>query len=55
MGSLQWSEALALGLAEMDATHQEFVALLEQVQRSDAEQLEAQWALLIDHTQAHFG
>jgi hemerythrin-like metal-binding protein len=55
MGSLQWSEALALGLAEMDATHQEFVTLLDQVQRSGADELEARWAALIEHTQAHFG
>ena len=55
MGSLQWSEALALGLAEMDTTHQEFVDLLAKVQSSPPDTLEVNWRALIEHTQLHFG
>jgi hemerythrin-like metal-binding protein len=55
MGSLQWSEALALGLAEMDTTHQEFVDLLAKAQNSPPDTLEAHWKALIEHTQLHFG
>lgn len=55
VGSLQWSEALALGLAEMDHTHQEFVELLSAVEDSDDTSLELAWRSLIAHTEAHFG
>ncbi|GAB4401225.1 MAG: hypothetical protein OHK0048_17480 [Rhodoferax sp.] len=55
MASLQWSETLALGIEPMDATHQEFVELLAQVQNAPDDALLARWQTLIDHTDEHFG
>lgn len=54
MASLQWSDELALGQADMDRTHQEFVALLTQVQAADDAQVLACWRAFLAHTQAHF-
>jgi hemerythrin-like metal-binding protein len=53
--SLQWSEALSLDMPLMDTTHQEFVDLLAQVVESPDATLLTRWALLIDHTDDHFG
>lgn len=52
MATLGWSPALALKVPAMDATHQEFVALLAAVEAAVDEQLEALWHALIAHTQA---
>lgn len=54
MASLQWSADLELGVAPMDATHREFVALLAQVQQADDACLLTAWHALIAHTQQHF-
>lgn len=53
--SVQWSEDLALGVAEMDATHQEFVLLLEQAAQADDASLPGAWNQVVQHTQEHFG
>ena len=53
--SVQWSEDLALGVAEMDATHQEFVLLLEQAALADRDSLLGAWDKVVQHTQEHFG
>lgn len=55
MAALQWSGSLALDLPPMDETHQEFVALLAQVENADDARLVAAWRALIDHTVEHFG
>lgn len=52
---LQWSDALALGLAQMDETHEEFVDLLARVGEAVDGDLIARWAELVDHTDDHFG
>jgi hemerythrin-like metal-binding protein len=54
MPSLVWSEALSLSMPVMDATHQEFVALLAKVEAADDATLLANWQTLIDHTDEHF-
>ena len=54
MPSLQWSETLALGVAAMDTTHQEFVDLLAQVVDASDETLLPTWRTLIEHTDQHF-
>lgn len=54
MASLQWSSALVLDLPAMDAVHEEFVALLAQVQAAPDAQLPPLWDELIAHTQQHF-
>lgn len=55
---LAWSADIALAHPEMDATHEEFVALLAECERalgqSEAAGLRA-WQALITHTEAHFG
>lgn len=55
MATLEWSEALALGLPCMDDTHQEFVALLADCESAGADALPAAWSAFIDHTADHFG
>lgn len=54
MAALQWSEALVLDAPVMDRTHEEFVALLAEVEEARDDQLLARWSGLIDHTDAHF-
>lgn len=54
MTALTWSDEYALNLPQMDATHQEFVALLANVETaSDADLVQA-WHALVEHTEAHF-
>ena len=54
MPTLNWCDDLALGIAEMDTTHQEFVALLATVEAADDAALLPAWQALVDHTQVHF-
>ncbi len=54
MSTLVWSDALSLSMPVMDATHQEFVELLAQVQGSGDASLREHWQALIAHTDAHF-
>lgn len=54
MSTLAWSDGLALGIEQMDQTHQEFVALRAAVEAATDEQLLQRWKDLIDHTQIHF-
>lgn len=51
---LQWSDALSLDMPLMDATHQEFVALLAEVVQAPDALLLPRWVALIAHTQDHF-
>lgn len=54
MTTLEWSDALALGLPGMDQTHREFVDLLAAVAAAADDQLVSRWSTLIDHTDDHF-
>lgn len=54
MSSLVWSDALTLSMPVMDATHQEFVELLAEVEAADDATLIPKWQALIDHTDEHF-
>ena len=54
MASLEWSDALALELPEMDETHHEFVDLLAAVQRAGDHDIVAAWHDLVVHTTRHF-
>ena len=54
MPTLNWSEDFALGIAEMDTTHQEFIALLADVQAAGDAAVMPAWQALVDHTQVHF-
>ncbi|HJV68630.1 hemerythrin domain-containing protein [Ideonella sp.] len=58
MPSLTWSDELVLAHPQMDATHEEFVALLGAAETALAESREAGLAayeVLVEHTVAHFG
>jgi hemerythrin-like metal-binding protein len=54
MLTLQWTDSLLLNLPQMDDTHREFVALLDQVVNASDEKLLPLWQDLITHTDAHF-
>ena len=54
MTTLQWSESMGVDMAQMDATHQESVQLLQAVQGADDARLMAAWEQLLAHTEAHF-
>lgn len=56
MSLLTWNDALALGQPRMDATHVEFVDLLNALQAATAEPdtVAAALAALVGHTEAHF-
>lgn len=54
VSKLEWSDDLALGLAQMDQTHVEFVKLLAEVEHADDTTLLDRWSALIEHTHAHF-
>jgi hemerythrin-like metal-binding protein len=54
MPLLQWTDALVLGLPEMDTTHQEFVELLAHVVNAPDDALLPLWRELIAHTDDHF-
>lgn len=54
MTTLPWTEALRLGLPEIDHTHQAFVAMLAEAESAPDTELPERWQALIAHTEAHF-
>lgn len=52
---LQWSEALQLNDAKTDQTHQDFIALAQQVSAASEPQRSALYSELVAHTVEHFG
>ncbi len=54
MPTLEWSDALTLGLPLMDDTHHEFVVLLAQVVNATELELLPLWRALVAHTDEHF-
>lgn len=54
MTILAWSEQLAVGHADMDHTHQEFVDLLNAVGAAEGEAILPALDAFIAHTEAHF-
>ncbi|AMO24330.1 hypothetical protein GCM10027034_14510 [Ramlibacter solisilvae] len=55
MPTLEWSEAVALGLSFMDDTHREFIDLLAAAESASDAVLPQAWHALVEHTAAHFG
>jgi hemerythrin len=52
---LAWDDALhGLGMAEMDATHREFIALVNLLAECDDADFAALFAKLLDHSRRHF-
>ena len=43
MTTLPWTEALRLGLPEIDHTHQEFVAMLAEAEAAPEAELAGRW------------
>lgn len=54
MALMQWNESLVLGLAPMDATHQEFVDCYNALAAADDEDFVARLDAFIEHSVAHF-
>ena len=54
MALLEWSDALALGVESMDATHREFVDQLNALHEASDETFLALLDRFIDHTVEHF-
>ena len=55
MPKLEWSDALALELPQMDDTHREFVDLLAVAEAAADDALLPAFQALVDHTDDHFG
>lgn len=51
---MPWTERYALGVEEMDATHREFVALVDALPLVPDEAFPAKFAELREHTRRHF-
>lgn len=51
---MPWDERFLLGVAEMDATHCEFVALADALQTAADDEFPALFKQLAEHTRAHF-
>jgi hemerythrin-like metal-binding protein len=51
---MAWDERHALGVADMDATHREFVAQLEALTAADDASFPGLFELLAEHTRQHF-
>ncbi len=54
MPTVQWSEKYVLGVEQMDATHREFIEMLNAVFDAADEQVLAELDRFIEHTEAHF-
>lgn len=55
MSSFAWDDARhALGVAEMDATHREFVVLADRLCTADDAAFPALFNTLLEHTRSHF-
>ena len=51
---MPWSEQFTLGVADMGATHREFVALADQLLAAGDDEFPALFATLREHTLRHF-
>ena len=51
---MPWDERFSLGVAEMDATHREFVAMAEALLAASDEAFPALFEALREHTRRHF-
>ena len=51
---MPWTEQMALGVADMDATHREFVDLVDALLVADDVALPQRFAELVEHTRQHF-
>ena len=51
---MPWTEHHSLGVAEMDATHRDFVDLADALQSASDAEFPALFAQLHEHTRAHF-
>ena len=51
---MPWDQRMALGVAYMDATHQEFVVLADALQTASDDEFPALFKQLAEHTRAHF-
>ena len=59
MRNLEWNEGMSAGIPEIGAGHQRFIALINELNRSITEKMEAteihkRFQLVIDNTERHF-
>lgn len=54
MALLEWTDAMAVDVPAMDATHQEFVVLLQALEAATDGELIDRYVELLTHTDAHF-
>lgn len=54
MATIEWSEALTLGVDAMDSTHREFMAYLNALAEAPEAQMLERFDRLYVHTQEHF-
>jgi hemerythrin-like metal-binding protein len=54
MPLIEWTQSLELGLPQMDETHREFLAILNDLAEAPEERLLAAFGALFEHTVAHF-
>ena len=54
MATIEWSEALLLGVEPMDSTHREFMARLNALAEAPEARMLECFELLYSHTQEHF-
>jgi hemerythrin len=51
---MPWDEQFALGVAEMDATHREFVDMADALLQASDDEFPVRFASLQEHTRRHF-
>ena len=54
MALLEWTDAMAVDVPAMDATHQEFVVLLQALEAATDGELIDRYVELLTHTDVHF-
>ena len=54
MSLIEWSPQWHVGVAQMDATHEEFVALINALDEAQGSTFVALYARLLAHTREHF-
>jgi hemerythrin len=52
---IDWNDRFELGVGRMDAAHREFINLLGRMNTTPREEMPALFALLVEHTERHFG
>ena len=52
---IEWNDQFELGVARMDASHREFIDMLNRLNAASREDMSTLFARLVEHTEQHFG